>query len=184
MNFDCLHFFQHSAMSFCYNQKLLLEQENGTWRSLVARLLWEQDVAGSNPVVPTMRVWFNGRTSAFQADNAGSIPVTRSIREHSPVRRAFSLPKPLPFLCCRLTAQYKPYPVNAKSGAEAPLSSLHPVTLHRRKAQSTQSGRYRKISLMPRPLTISSMASLSSFAAAEVSRARSTLFFTPFLTSP
>ena len=26
-----------------------------------------------------MRVWFNGRTPAFQADNAGSIPVTRSI---------------------------------------------------------------------------------------------------------
>ena len=26
----------------------------GTWRSLVARLLWEQDVAGSNPVVPTI----------------------------------------------------------------------------------------------------------------------------------
>ena len=74
----------------------------GTWRSLVARLLWEQDVAGSNPVVPTIfqqyawqlryttysrvaiavktRVWFNGRTSAFQADNAGSIPVTRSIQ--------------------------------------------------------------------------------------------------------
>ena len=26
---------------------------HGTWRSLVARLLWEQDVAGSNPVVPT-----------------------------------------------------------------------------------------------------------------------------------
>ena len=25
------------------------------WRSLVARLLWEQDVAGSNPVVPTSR---------------------------------------------------------------------------------------------------------------------------------
>ena len=24
------------------------------WRSLVARLLWEQDVAGSNPVVPTI----------------------------------------------------------------------------------------------------------------------------------
>ena len=23
------------------------------WRSLVARLLWEQDVAGSNPVIPT-----------------------------------------------------------------------------------------------------------------------------------
>ena len=26
------------------------------WRSLVARLLWEQDVAGSNPVVPTMNL--------------------------------------------------------------------------------------------------------------------------------
>ena len=25
-----------------------------------------------------LRVWFNGRTSAFQADDAGSIPVTRS----------------------------------------------------------------------------------------------------------
>ena len=24
------------------------------WRSLVARLLWEQDVAGSNPVIPTI----------------------------------------------------------------------------------------------------------------------------------
>ena len=27
-----------------------------------------------------MRVWFNGRTEAFQASNAGSIPVTRSIK--------------------------------------------------------------------------------------------------------
>ena len=26
-----------------------------------------------------MRVWFNGRTSAFQAEDAGSIPATRSI---------------------------------------------------------------------------------------------------------
>ena len=26
----------------------------GVWRSLVARLLWEQDVAGSNPVTPTI----------------------------------------------------------------------------------------------------------------------------------
>ena len=30
-----------------------------------------------------MRVWFNGRTSAFQADDAGSTPVTRSTRERS-----------------------------------------------------------------------------------------------------
>ena len=27
-----------------------------------------------------MRVWYNGRTSAFQADDAGSIPATRSSR--------------------------------------------------------------------------------------------------------
>ena len=33
----------------------LLYRHFGTWRSLVARLLWEQDVAGSNPVVPTSR---------------------------------------------------------------------------------------------------------------------------------
>ncbi len=26
----------------------------GTWRSLVARVLWEHDAAGSNPVVPTI----------------------------------------------------------------------------------------------------------------------------------
>ena len=30
----------------------------GAWRSLVARLLWEQDVAGSNPVSPTRKPCF------------------------------------------------------------------------------------------------------------------------------
>ena len=35
----------------------------GTWRSLVARLLWEQDVAGSNPVVPTISC---GRSSMVE----------------------------------------------------------------------------------------------------------------------
>ena len=30
----------------------------GTWRSLVARVLWEHDAAGSNPVVPTINfIW-------------------------------------------------------------------------------------------------------------------------------
>ena len=33
----------------------------GEWRSLVARLLWEQDVAGSNPVSPTIH-YFKGET--------------------------------------------------------------------------------------------------------------------------
>ena len=41
------------AGHFCYNSPCL---RVGTWRSLVARLLWEQDVAGSNPVVPTMNL--------------------------------------------------------------------------------------------------------------------------------
>ncbi len=28
-------------------------RENGVWRSLAARLLWEQEVGGSNPLTPT-----------------------------------------------------------------------------------------------------------------------------------
>ena len=31
------------------------------------------------PWFTALRVWFSGRTSAFQADGAGSIPATRSI---------------------------------------------------------------------------------------------------------
>ena len=29
---------------------------NGAWRSPVARLLWEQEVGGSNPLAPTFRI--------------------------------------------------------------------------------------------------------------------------------
>ena len=29
-------------------------QQRGMWRSLVAHLLWEQGVAGSNPAIPTI----------------------------------------------------------------------------------------------------------------------------------
>ena len=32
----------------------------GTWRSLVAHLLWEQGVAGSNPAVPMVEIPANG----------------------------------------------------------------------------------------------------------------------------
>ena len=43
-----------------------------------------------------VRVWFNGRTSAFQADDAGSTPVTRSTESQQPGphtgRAAFLLP--------------------------------------------------------------------------------------------
>ena len=46
---------------------------------LVEQLTCNQQVVGSSPIVGTMRVQFNGRTSAFQADYVGSIPITRSI---------------------------------------------------------------------------------------------------------
>jgi hypothetical protein len=32
---------------------ILNPTEIGAWRSLVARLLWEQEVGGSNPLAPT-----------------------------------------------------------------------------------------------------------------------------------
>ena len=56
----------------------------GTWRSLVAHLLWEQGVGGSNPLVPTMASARRqgvaggcssvGRASAFQAECRGFEP--------------------------------------------------------------------------------------------------------------
>ena len=35
---------------------------SGVWRSLVARVLWEHEVAGSTPVTPTSGDWCNGST--------------------------------------------------------------------------------------------------------------------------
>ncbi len=46
----------------------------GEWRSLVARLLWEQEVAGSNPVSPTRKVVLN------LSENSGYISLYRRYR--------------------------------------------------------------------------------------------------------
>ena len=32
---------------------------HGVWPSLVGRLLWEQEIAGSNPVTPTTLSWYS-----------------------------------------------------------------------------------------------------------------------------
>ena len=58
-----------------------LVPRNGTWRSSVAHLLWEQGVAGSNPVVPTKR-WAYGRRHALADSPARFIdlPVHRRHR--------------------------------------------------------------------------------------------------------
>lgn len=45
---------------------------------LVAHHLAKVRVAGSSPVVHSMRMWSSGWASAFQAEDAGSIPVIRS----------------------------------------------------------------------------------------------------------
>ena len=48
---------------------------------MVARMVWDHEVAGSRPVTPTiLRVSYIGNTSAFQAEKVGPIPTTRSIK--------------------------------------------------------------------------------------------------------
>ncbi len=56
----------------------------GTWRSLVAHLLWEQGVGGSNPPVPTTTAVWAGVAQLVEHQPsklrvAGSRPVSRSI---------------------------------------------------------------------------------------------------------
>jgi hypothetical protein len=36
----------------------LTSRNDGMWRSLVAHLLWEQGVGGSNPLIPTTLSWY------------------------------------------------------------------------------------------------------------------------------
>ena len=53
---------------------------DGVWRSLVAYVLWEHGVGGSNPFTPTIFrfMWPRGqevKTPPFHGDNRGSIPL-------------------------------------------------------------------------------------------------------------
>lgn len=50
----------------------------GTWRSLVAHLLWEQGVAGSNPVVPMTRISVPERRSRDGRRSAAGLRIGRS----------------------------------------------------------------------------------------------------------
>ena len=42
--------------SACNPTNAVLKRIIGAWRSLVARLLWEQEVGGSNPLAPTNKI--------------------------------------------------------------------------------------------------------------------------------
>ena len=64
--------------TICVTEITTRKQKTGCGSAWLERLVWDQEVAGSNPVTPIdMRVQFNGRTPAFQAGYVGSIPITR-----------------------------------------------------------------------------------------------------------
>lgn len=50
---------------------------HGVWRSLVARVLWEHDVAGSNPVTPTRRRPYGIREDRPSLGHSTGAPVSR-----------------------------------------------------------------------------------------------------------
>ena len=57
--------------------KLFSSEQTAQLAQLVEQRTENPRVSGSIPELGSMRVWFNGRTSAFQAENVGSIPITR-----------------------------------------------------------------------------------------------------------
>src|SRR3954468_11233274 len=75
---------------------------DGAWRSLVARLLWEQEVAGSNPAAPmtAIRRWPEGfgelvRPGATRrAARSGSLRVSERPRTHGRERTERPSPQP------------------------------------------------------------------------------------------
>ncbi len=69
----------------------------GAWRSLVARLLWEQDVAGSNPVAPTT----GGHSSSVEPQPS---KLMRRVRLPLPAPGTCAAPEPMRYrgrLLCR-----------------------------------------------------------------------------------
>ena len=57
--------------------KLLEGYSSGQRGQTVNLLALPSQVRILPPPFDLLRVWYNGRTSAFQADDAGSIPATR-----------------------------------------------------------------------------------------------------------
>src|SRR4051794_5188973 len=71
---------------------------DGAWRSLVARLLWEQEVAGSNPAAP-MRPLADGHEDSLRSSDRAP-PAVLHVRAPSPSRsgagawaRAYGTPR-------------------------------------------------------------------------------------------
>ena len=102
---------------------------------IIAKLNGRRDVAqfGSAPALGAgrrrfescrpdhMRVWFNGRTEAFQASNAGSIPVTRSIKMPGQSLMCSGL-----FLLCpKACAKWGPNWDQARKALQSLLSACH-----------------------------------------------------------
>ena len=56
-------------------------QFNADVAQLVEQEFCKLQVVGSNPIASSKRVSYNGITLAFQANDVGSIPTTRSIPE-------------------------------------------------------------------------------------------------------
>lgn len=94
----------------------------GAWRSLVAHLVWDQGVAGSNPVAPTRITQKDSSTAGvlFFCPSFSPSPLSASFRAslQAPVSRRFSIPAaPLP----------SPAPPRASASLPSPARHLTPL---------------------------------------------------------